>query len=53
MPLTDTTIRALKPADRRYVVVDGRGLKLEVYPTGGKLWHFRYKRGGASLKTLW
>ena len=46
MPLTDTAIRALKPRDRRYSVTDDRGLVLEVFPTGGMLWHYRYRIAG-------
>ena len=46
MPLTDTAIRALKPKESRYVVTDARGLVLEVFPTGGMLWHYRYRLNG-------
>ena len=47
MPLTDTAIKALKPRASRYTVTDEKGLVLEVYPTGGMLWHFRYRLNGA------
>ena len=50
MPLTDTRLRALKPKDRPYKVTDERGLYVEVTPTGGKLWRFRYRIGGAQKK---
>lgn len=46
MPLSDTAIRALKPKGSRYVVTDARGLVLEVFPTGGMLWHYRYRLNG-------
>ena len=46
MPLTDTSIRALRPKASRYVVSDTRGLSIEVYPTGGMVWHFRYRLQG-------
>jgi integrase len=46
MPLTDTAIRALKPKATRYSRTDGRGLVLEVFPTGGMLWHYRYRLNG-------
>jgi integrase len=46
MPLTETAIRALKPRESRYVVTDSRGLVLEVFPTGGMLWHYRYRLNG-------
>ncbi|MCX7198738.1 MAG: Arm DNA-binding domain-containing protein [Proteobacteria bacterium] len=46
MPLTDTAIRALKPEVRRYSRTDERGLVIEVFPTGGMLWHYRYRVNG-------
>lgn len=46
MGLTDTAIKALKPRDKRYTVTDSRGLVLEVFSTGGMLWHYRYRLNG-------
>lgn len=46
MPLTDTAIKALKPRASRHTVTDEEGLVLKVYPTGGMLWHFRYRLNG-------
>lgn len=46
MSLTDTAIKALKPQVKRYTVSDERGLVLEVFPTGGMLWHYRYRLNG-------
>ncbi len=46
MPLTDTAIKALKPKAKRYTVSDEKGLVLEVFPTGGMLWHHRYRLSG-------
>ena len=46
MPLTDVAIRALKPEAKRYSRTDERGLVLEVFPTGGMLWHYRYRVNG-------
>jgi len=46
MPLTDTAIRALKPEAKRYSRTDERGLVIEVFPTGGMLWHYRYRVNG-------
>ncbi len=46
MPLTDTAIKALKPRAGRYTVSDEKGLVLEVFPTGGMLWHYRYRLNG-------
>lgn len=43
MPLTGTAIKALKPKAKRYTVTDEKGLVLEVFPTGGMLWHHRYR----------
>ncbi|MDE3071841.1 MAG: integrase arm-type DNA-binding domain-containing protein [Pseudomonadota bacterium] len=46
MPLTDTTIRTAKPADKPRRLFDGGGLYLEVSPAGGKLWRLKYRHGG-------
>lgn len=46
MPLTDTALKALKPKDKIYSVADERGLSVEVYPTGGIVWRFRYRLAG-------
>lgn len=40
--LTDTRCRTAKPADTPYALQDGRGLYLEVRPTGLKVWRYRY-----------
>src|SRR6266404_648152 len=32
--------------ERRYSIADGRGLSIEVYPTGGMAWRYRYRVGG-------
>lgn len=42
MALTDLAIRNLKPKDKSYRVADRDGLCLEVSPSGGKLWRWRY-----------
>jgi len=46
MPLTDTTIRNLKPRDKPYKVSDFEGLFLLVKPTGSRLWHQKYRIDG-------
>jgi integrase len=46
MALSDTGIKSLKPRANRYTVTDERGLVLEVFPTGGRLWHYRYRLNG-------
>jgi len=50
MALTDTSIRALKPRRARYLVTDGRGLCLEVLPSGKLSWLFRYRFKGRPEK---
>jgi integrase len=44
--LTDLTVRKTVAADSRRRLYDGRGLYLEVTPTGGKWWRFKYSFGG-------
>ncbi len=46
MPLTDTKIRTLKPAEKPVRVFDSGGLYLEVAPSGGKWWRLKYRFGG-------
>jgi integrase len=50
MALTDTGIRALKPKQVRYLLTDGRGLCLEVLPSGKLSWLFRYRIKGRPEK---
>jgi integrase len=49
--LTDTTIRAAKPADKPYKLSDTGGLYLYITPTGGRLWRVKYRYGDKE-KTL-
>jgi integrase len=46
MPLTDVKVRKAKPDDTAYRLWDGDGLYLEVSPSGGKLWRFKYRFNG-------
>jgi integrase len=46
MPLTVKKIEALKPKEKTYLEIDGAGLYLAVYPTGNKVWRFRYQFNG-------
>jgi hypothetical protein len=46
MPLTDATIRNLKPRDKPFKVSDFHGLFLLVKPTGSRLWHQKYRIDG-------
>jgi hypothetical protein len=46
MPLTDRAIRNAKPADKAIRLFDGGEMYLEVAPSGGKWWRFKYRYGG-------
>jgi len=46
MALTDTEIRRSKPADKPYRLADSRGLYLQIMPTGGRLWRWKYRFDG-------
>ena len=46
MPLSDVAIRRAKPSDKPQRLFDGGGLYLEVMPTGGKLWRWKYRYAG-------
>jgi len=42
MSLTDTAIRAVKPSEKQQKLFDGSGLYLLVFPSGSKVWRFKY-----------
>jgi integrase len=42
MAFTDAGIKALKPRAARYMVSDGRGLSLDILPSGKMTWVYRY-----------
>lgn len=46
MPITDTAARNAKPASKPRKLSDGKGLYLEVAPSGGKWWRLKYRYGG-------
>ena len=50
MALTETALKALKPKDKPYTLADERGLYIEVFPTGGLVWRFRYRLNGKQEK---
>ena len=50
MALTDTALKTLKPKDKPYTVTDDRGLYVEVFPTGGIVWRYRYRVAGKREK---
>jgi len=46
MKLSDAKLRALKPRATPYRVFDGHGLYVEVSPSGGRLWRWKFRRAG-------
>ena len=50
MAFTDAQIKVLKPKAQRYLVTDGRGLSLDVLPSGKMSWIFRYRLNGVYEK---
>jgi integrase len=46
MTLTDTAIRKAKPGMKAVRMYDGGGLYLEIAPSGGKWWRFKFRFGG-------
>jgi integrase len=50
MSLTVAALKALKPKDKPYTVADERGLYVEVFPSGGIVWRFRYRLAGRREK---
>jgi len=46
MPLTDVTIRTAKPGTKPIKLSDEKGLYLEIAPSGGKWWRFKYRFEG-------
>ncbi len=43
MPLKDLQIKAAKPAKKSFKKFDGRGLYIEVFPNGSKLWRLNFR----------
>jgi integrase len=43
MSLTDLEVRRAAPREKTYRISDGRGMYLEVAPTGGKYWRLKYR----------
>ena len=46
MPLTDIKIRSLRPQKTAFKVWDSGGLYLEISPSGGKWWRWKYRFAG-------
>ncbi|EOB4585930.1 integrase arm-type DNA-binding domain-containing protein [Escherichia coli] len=51
-PLTNTQIKAAKPAEKEYTLQDGGGLFLVIKPSGSKLWRFNYYRPSDKKRTI-
>ena len=46
MPLTDLAVKNAKSRAKAYRIPDGGGLCIEISPSGGKLWRWRYRFNG-------
>lgn len=46
MPLTDTAIRRSQPGPKPRKLADGKGLYLEISPSGGRWWRLKYRIAG-------
>jgi len=46
MPLTDPAVKKAKPGAKAYRLFDAGGLYLEVSPSGGKWWRWKYRFAG-------
>lgn len=46
MTLTAAEIKGFKPAAKAYKRADGKGLYVEIAPSGSKLWRWKYRFGG-------
>jgi integrase len=46
MPLTHVQIVNAKPRDKAFRLFDGRGLYVEISPSGGRWWRFKYRIDG-------
>jgi hypothetical protein len=54
MRLTDHSVKTAKPTDKPYKLFDSGGLYIQIEPSGGKLWRFKYRFEGKAKKcSLW
>jgi integrase len=44
--LTDLALKAIKPKEKTYKLADGKGLYIEVTPTGSIYWRMKYRYAG-------
>jgi hypothetical protein len=51
-PLSDAQIKRAKPGIKLVKLYDGHGLYLEVQPSGGKFWRFRYRQASGKETTI-
>jgi len=49
-PLSEISVRTVKPKEKNIKLFDGGGLFLLVTPSGGKLWYFKYRFDGKEKK---
>jgi prophage integrase len=49
-PLTETTLRSLKPKSKEYIKSDGNDLYIRIKPNKTKCWYFSYKFAGKEKK---
>ncbi|MED9090185.1 integrase arm-type DNA-binding domain-containing protein [Escherichia marmotae] len=50
-PLSASEIQKAKPSTKPYLLFDGKGLCLQVKPSGKKYWRFRYTRPSTGKAT--
>jgi integrase len=50
MALTDLTIKSAKPREKSYKLSDSGGLYIEISPSGGKWWRYKYRFEGKELR---
>jgi hypothetical protein len=48
--LTDVAVRTAKPREKSYKLFDSGGLYLEVSPSGGKWWRFKFRAAGTAKR---
>lgn len=46
MALTNLELEKSKAKDKKYHLSDGDGLSIDIMPSGGKLWRFRFRHNG-------
>ena len=51
-PLSDSQIKRAKAQTKLVKLFDGHGLYLEIHPSGGKFWRFRYRKADGKETTI-